>query len=107
IAPIETVPTTPYMTNGILGGISTPIEPAEAVIAAANPLLYLFSLMEGIINDPIAATVAGPEPDIAAKNMLANTVTIARPPEINPINTVAKFNNLLEIPPCPIRTPAR
>src|SRR5690625_593644 len=99
IEPMETVPTTPYITNGILGGINTPIEPAEAVIAAANPGLYLFSFIEGIINEPIAATVAGPEPEIAAKNMLANTVTIANPPVIKPINTVAKFNNLLEIPP--------
>src|SRR5699024_3622248 len=44
--------------------------------------------------------------EIAAKNMLANTVTIAKPPVINPIKTVAKFNNLLDIPPDPIYAPA-
>ena len=67
IDPMDTVPTTPYITNGILSGISTPIEPAETVIATANPPLYLGSFIEGIINDPIAATVAGPESEIAAK----------------------------------------
>src|SRR5699024_3949655 len=104
--PIETVPTTPYITNGILGGINTPIDPAEAVIAAANPGLYCRSYIDGIIKDPIAATVAGTELEIAAKNVLANTVTIAKPPVINPIKTVAKFNNLLDIPPDPINAPA-
>src|SRR5699024_4725536 len=103
--PIDTVPTTPYITKGILGGINTPIEPAEAVIAAANPLSYFFSFIEGIIKEPIAATVAGPEPEIAAKNILANTVTIAKPPAIKPINTVAKFKSLFEIPPWLIKTP--
>src|SRR5699024_5587707 len=105
--PIDTVPTTPYITKGILGGINTPIEPAEAVIAAANPLSYFFSFIEGIIKEPIAATVAGPEPEIAAKNILANTVTIAKPPAIKPINTVAKFKSLFEIPPWLIKTPAK
>jgi hypothetical protein len=36
--------------------------------------------MEGIMKEPIAETVAGPDPEIAAKNMHARTVTIARPP---------------------------
>src|SRR5690625_315164 len=97
--PIETVPTTPYITNGILGGINTPMEPAEAAIAAAKPLLYFCSFIEGIINDPIAATVAGPDPEIAAKNILASTVTIANPPVIKPTKTDAKGSNLLDIPP--------
>src|SRR5699024_8081966 len=105
--PIETVPTTPYITNGILGGINTPIEPAEAVIAAAKPGLYLCSFIAGIIKEPIAATVAGPDPDIAAKNILASTVTIASPPVIKPISTLARFNSLFEIPPVLINTPAR
>src|SRR5699024_316803 len=59
------------------------------------------------MNEPIAAIVAGPDPDIAAKNILAKTVTIARPPVINPINTLAKFNNRLDIPPVLINTPAK
>ena len=36
--------------------------------------------MAGIISVPIAATVAGPDPDIAAKNMQARIVTHAKPP---------------------------
>ena len=53
-----------------------------AVIAAAKPASYLRSFIEGIIKEPIAETVAGPEPEIAAKNIQASTVTIARPPVI-------------------------
>ena len=60
----------------------TPIVPAAAVIAAAKPASYLRSFIDGIIKEPIAETVAGPEPEIAAKNIHASTVTIARPPVI-------------------------
>ncbi len=58
----------------------TPIVPAAAVIAAAKPASYFLSFIEGIIKDPMAETVAGPEPEMAAKNIQARTVTIARPP---------------------------
>ena len=56
---------------------------------------------------PTAATVAGPEPEIAAKNIHTTTVTIARPPWILPKNTLARFSSLLEIPPPPISSPAK
>jgi hypothetical protein len=104
--PIETLPITPYKTNGILGGIMTPIAPAEAVNAAANPLPYFSLSIAGIINDPIAATVAGPDPEIAAKNIQVSTVTIAKPPIIKPTNELAKARSLFETPPFPIKIPA-
>ena len=95
------------MTKGILGGMITPMVPAAAVMAAAKLPWYLRSFMEGIMNDPIAETVAGPEPEIAAKNMQAKTVTIAKPPVINPTRLSAKLTNLREIPPLHIKAPAR
>ncbi|GEM79087.1 hypothetical protein VSU01S_13320 [Vibrio superstes NBRC 103154] len=63
------------MINGILGGIITPIIPAEAVRAEEKSFLYPCCVIEGIMFEPIAATVAGAEPEIAAKNIDAMTFT--------------------------------
>ncbi|MPN36647.1 hypothetical protein SDC9_184157 [bioreactor metagenome] len=98
-SPTEAPETTPYMTKGIDGGIITPIEPAAAVSAAAKSSSYIFAFMAGIMNDPIAETVAGPEPDIAAKNMQAVTVTIASPPMTAPTIASASETSLFDIPP--------
>ncbi|MPM95263.1 hypothetical protein SDC9_142417 [bioreactor metagenome] len=62
--------------------------------------------MAGIIIDPMAAVVAAPEPDIAAKNIQATIDTRPRPPDIQPIRVFAKLINLLDIPPLSIRLPA-
>lgn len=85
----------------------TPMVPDAAVIAAAKEASYFLSFMEGTINEPIADTVAGPEPEMAAKNMQAKTVTIAKPPVINPTRLSAKLTSLREIPPLHIKAPAR
>jgi hypothetical protein len=85
----------------------TPIVPAAAVIAAAKPASYLRSFMEGIIKEPIAETVAGPDPEIDAKNMQARTVTIASPPTMKPTRLSAKATRRREIPPLHISAPAR
>ena len=77
----------------------TPIEPATAVSAAAKSSSYFFAFMAGIIKDPIADTVAGPEPEIAAKNIHAVTVTIASPPITAPTIAFARVTSLFEIPP--------
>ena len=48
----------------------------------------------------MAETVAGPDPEIAAKNMHANTVPIASPPvKKKPMRLSAKFTKRLDIPP--------
>jgi hypothetical protein len=107
ISPTDTPAITPYKTKGILGGIMTPMVPAAAVIAVANPSLYCFSFIDGIIKEPIAETVAGPDPDIAAKNMQANIVTKANPPVIQPTKLSAKLTNLLDIPQLYIKLPAK
>src|SRR5699024_1770293 len=106
-APTETLPIAPYSTRGILGGRMTPIDPAAAGTADANPGSYFLTIIAGIINPPIAATVAGPEPAIAAKNIHATIVTSDRPPVIQPTIVVARSKSRLEIPPFPIRIPAR
>ena len=95
------------MTIGMLGGITTPMLPAVAISASVKLLLYPFSSMVGTTMEPTAATVAGPEPDTAAKNMHTMTVTMARPPVILPKNTLQTFNILLDTPPALISSPAR
>ena len=57
--------------------------------------------------EPIAAVVAGPEPDIAAKNAQAMIVTIASPPVTWPISEEATPINRLDRPPVSISCPAR
>ena len=94
------------MTKGMLGGMMTPMVPAAAVIAAAKEASYFLSFIEGTMKDPIAETVAGPEPEIAAKKMHAKTVTIAKPPVIKPTKLSARLTSLREIPPLHIRDPA-
>ena len=54
----------------------------ERIEYAADLLADSRLYIEGTMKDPIAETVAGPEPEIAAKNMHAKTVTIAKPPVI-------------------------
>jgi hypothetical protein len=56
---------------------------------------------------PIAAAVAGDDPDIAAKNMEARMETIASPPVMAPTIEYANLTNLLEMPPLVIMFPAR
>ena len=55
----------PYMMNGILGGMITPSPPATATRAVVNFLSYPISIRIGMVMLPTAATVAGPEPEIA------------------------------------------
>ena len=54
-----------------------------------------------------AATVAGPEPDMAAKKQHTITVTIASPPNIWPTMTLANSTSRLDIPAFSMMTPVR
>jgi hypothetical protein len=62
--------------------------------------------MAGIIIDPIAATVAGLEPEIAAKNIQVTIATSAKPPVIEPTILFARLINRRDIPPPSIKEPA-
>ena len=55
----------PYMINGILGGMMTPSPPATATSAVVNFFSYPISIRIGMVMLPTAATVAGPDPEIA------------------------------------------
>ena len=55
---------------------------------------------------PIAITVAGAEPDNAAKNAHASTSARLIPPRTLPTRQLAKFTIRREIPPFVIRFPA-
>ena len=56
--------------------------------------------------EPMAATVAEAEPEMAPKNALATKVTMARPPGSQPTSEFAKSTSRLETPPLSKRPPA-
>ncbi len=56
---------------------------------------------------PTAAVVAGPEPEIAPKNMQANTAAAPRPPAAGPASSSAIWIRRRAMPASPIRAPAR
>ena len=70
----------PYTTNVIDGGITTPIAPPAAINAQENAAGYPAFTSAGIMISPSAATVAGPDPEIAAKKQDTTIHTIAIPP---------------------------
>ena len=57
--------------------------------------------------EPIAAVVAGPEPEIAAKNVQATMVTVASPPGADPTMPLEKSISRSVSPPFSINTPAK
>jgi len=63
--------------------------------------------ISGYIMLPMAMTVAGPEPDRAAKNAQARITTIAKPPRILPTSASQNSVSRLEMPPSDIRLPPR
>ena len=81
MSPIETPVMEAYTTKAILGGMTMAMELAVAINAVANgaekpPL----STIAGIRTAPNAATVAGPEPEIAPKKQATIIHTFAIPP---------------------------
>ena len=89
----------------MLGGMITPRQPDVAIRASENPLEYPLSIMAGTMIVPIAATVAGPEPEIAPKNAQHIEVTIANPPVKWPMQASAKSTSRFVIPPLDINAP--
>ena len=55
-------------------------------------------IIAGISTQPRAATVAGPEPEIAPKKQATMTHTMAIPPRLCPTQVFTKLISLLEIP---------
>tara|TARA_E500000318_G_scaffold95458_1_gene95260 strand:- start:847 stop:1092 length:246 start_codon:yes stop_codon:yes gene_type:complete len=63
--------------------------------------------MAGIRIEPIAAVVAAPDPEMAAKNSEVTMATIAKPPVILPTRVLEKSTRRRDIPPLCIKEPAR
>ena len=55
--------------------------------------------MPAMTMEPMAATVAGEDPDTAAKSMQARTEAMASPPRTCPTQSMAKRMSLLATPP--------
>jgi hypothetical protein len=77
------------------------------MVARIKGIGYPSSFIEGIMIDPMAATVAGAEPEMAPKNAQARKETTARPPGSQPTRERARLTSRLETPPVSIRLPAR
>ena len=57
--------------------------------------------------EPMATTVAGPEPEIAAKKIQARTPEIPSPPGIQPTSELMKAISRLAMAPLVMMVPAR
>ena len=88
ISPTETPVIEAYTTNAMEGGITMAIEDAVAIMAeekgAEKPPRLI---MAGIRMMPRAATVAGPEPEMAPKKQATTTHTMAMPPRRCPMQS--------------------
>ena len=107
ISPMDTPVVTPYRTMVRLGGMMSPMVPEAATTAPAKFLSYPFSPMGPSMTPPMAAVVAGAEPDTAPKNVEASVATRASPPLILPKRAPARFTSRLETPPAAMMFPAR
>ena len=56
---------------------------------------------------PTATTVAGEDPDTAAKKVQARTADIARPPLICPTHAIANLTSHFATPPVLIKAPPK
>ena len=106
MSPIETPVMEAYTTKAILGGMTMAMELAVAINAVENgaekpPL----STIAGIRTAPNAATVAGPEPEIAPKKQATMIHTFAMPPLQCPTQVSTKRISLVEIPAFAIMFP--
>ena len=104
--PTETPVMDAYTTKAMEGGMTMAIDEAAAISAEAKgaekpPEL----IMAGIRMMPRAATVAGPEPEIAPKNMATITQTMAMPPFWWPTQSSMKSIRRREMPASAITLP--
>lgn len=84
----------------------TPIAPPAAISAVAKLAGYPSFTIEGIKITPSAATVAGPEPEIAAKKQETITQTSATPFFLCPTQALARLISFSDIPAFSIIFPA-
>ena len=88
-----------YTTKAILGGMTMAMELEVAINAVENGAEKPpCSTMAGISTAPRAATVAGPEPEMAPKKQATITHTMAIPPFLWPTQVSTNLISRLEIP---------
>ena len=88
-----------YTTKAILGGMTMAMELEVAISAVENGAEKPpCSTIEGISTAPRAATVAGPEPEMAPKKQATITHTMAIPPFLWPTQVSTNLISRLEIP---------
>ena len=88
-----------YTTKAILGGMTMAMELEVAISAVENGAEKPpCSTMAGISTAPRAATVAGPEPEMAPKKQATITHTMAIPPFLCPTQVSTNLISRLEIP---------
>ena len=108
ISAIDTPVIEAYTTNAILGGMTMAMELEVAINAVENGAEKPpCSTIAGIRTAPSAATVAGPEPEIAPKKQATITHTMAIPPFLCPTQVSTKLISRLEIPAFAIMFPDR
>ena len=105
-APTDVPVATEYMTTTIEGGIRMPSAPEVVMMPAPNLFGKPALTMTGNSIVPIAATVAGEEPEIAANKAQASTSASHRPPCQWP--TIADANPIMRFatPPWGRKLPA-
>src|SRR5690242_11512676 len=89
--PTDELVETANSTIGIDGGMRMPSEPDVVMTPAPKRLGNPCAAMAGSSTEPIATTVAGDEPEIAANSAQATTAASARPPYQWPTIDVAKL----------------
>ena len=88
--PTDELVDTANSTIGIDGGMRIPSEPEVVMTPAPNRFGKPCATMAGRMTEPIATTVAGDEPEMAANKAQASTAANARPPYQCPTIVVAK-----------------
>ena len=99
ISAIEVPVMEAYTTKAILGGMTMAMELEVAISAVENGAEKPpCSTIAGISTAPRAATVAGPEPEMAPKKQATITHTMAIPPFLCPTQVSTNLISRLEIP---------
>ena len=89
------------------GGMTTPRMGEVVMIPVANFSSYLLSIKAGIMNPPMATTVATVEPEMAPNSPQAMTPAMARPPGSQPTVTLATLISLSTMEPEVMTLPHR
>ena len=103
----EVFMTMQYIIMGIDGGITIPNDPADVTRPIEKRSSYPAFLRAGNMMDPIATTVAGLDPDKAAKKVHDKVAASASPPGYPETNEFIIATSLAAVAPSVMMTPAK